>query len=138
MDMLREILSFYDVVDDLELKAPSISLWHAVMHRCNRGGWKDWTVITSSKLEALSGQGKTAVWSNLKTLKKNFARIYGTMVLYLLTVIAVNIFFGLFTLGVGLFVTIPLTFYFMTVLNSTLYYQNNNLRYYIDKNTIIN
>ena len=79
-----------------------------------------------------------ALFASLKLFRKNFARNYGTIVLYMLTAIALNVFFGLFTLGVGLFVTIPFTFYVLTALSSTLYYQDMNLRYYIDKNTIIN
>lgn len=77
-------------------------------------------------------------FSSVALLKKNFGRVYGAMVLYMILIIAVNVFFGIFTLGVGLFITVPLSLYFASILNSTLYYQNANLRYYIDKNTIIN
>lgn len=75
---------------------------------------------------------------SLKLLGHNFGRVYGSMLLFMLIAIALNLFFGIFTLGVGLLVTIPFTFFIMLVLNSTLYYQNNNLRYYVDKDTIIN
>lgn len=80
----------------------------------------------------------TAFFKSVGLLKRNFARNYSSMILYIIVAIALNVFFGIFTLGVGLFITAPLSIYLLTVLNSTLYYQNNNLRYYIDKNTIIN
>ena len=79
-----------------------------------------------------------AFYQSFKLLGKNFGRVYGSVTLYVTIAVAVNIFFGIFTLGVGLIVTVPLTFYMMFILNSTLYYQNNNLRYYVDKDTIIN
>ena len=81
-----------------------------------------------------------SLFQSLSLLKgnKKFGRVYGAMLLYELIVIAFNIFFGIFTLGVGLFITVPLSLYFMTVLNSTLYYQNSDLRYYIDAETIVN
>ena len=81
-----------------------------------------------------------SLFQSLSLLKENkrFGRVYGAMLLYLLLIIAFNIFFGIFTLGVGLFITVPLSLYFMTVLNSTLYYQNSGLRYYIDAETIVN
>jgi len=69
MDMFREILGFYDVVEDHELKSGAIALFFALLHRANRNGWKEWFIVSSKKLEALSGQGKTTVWSNLKVLK---------------------------------------------------------------------
>ena len=99
------------------------------------------TLLSGWAPEILHSENKKifpALFKSFKLCHKNFARNYGTMFLYVLVAIAINIFFGLFTLGVGLFVTIPFTFYLLTVLSSTLYYDNNNLRYYIDKNTIIN
>lgn len=69
---------------------------------------------------------------------KNFGRMYGSQVLFLVLAIALNLFFGIFTFGVGLIITGPLTLYYMTVLNCTLYYQNSGLRYYVDSETIIN
>jgi len=69
MDMYREILSFYDTVEDNDLKAGAISLWFALLHKANRSGWKEWFVVSGKKLEALSGQGKTAIWENLRVLK---------------------------------------------------------------------
>ena len=79
-----------------------------------------------------------AFFNSLKLFGKNFARSYGALLLYMIVAIAMNVLFGIFTLGVGLFFTIPFTYFILTVLSSTLYYQNNNLRYYVDKNTIIN
>jgi len=76
--------------------------------------------------------------SSLKLLGKNFWRVYTAMLLNMLVVIAINLFFGIFTLGVGLLITVPLTFYILMALNSTLYYQNRGLRYYVNKDTIVN
>lgn len=69
MDIFRELRGFYDIVEDYELKSGAIALYHALMHRANRSGWKEWFIVSSKRLEAISGQGKTSVWSNLKVLK---------------------------------------------------------------------
>ena len=51
-------------------------------------------------------------------------------------IIALNIFVGLFTLGAGLLISIPVSMLFVSILNMTLYYGKNGKRYYVDGTVI--
>jgi hypothetical protein len=70
--------------------------------------------------------------ASLKLSSKNFRSVYPAMVLFALFALAVNVFFGLFTLGVGLIITIPLTVCFRCVLNNVLYCTMSGRRYYVN------
>ncbi|GHV00687.1 hypothetical protein FACS1894211_08610 [Clostridia bacterium] len=75
---------------------------------------------------------------SVKRLRGNFRRDYVVYLLFFLAAIVFNVFFGLFTLLVGLVLTIPLTLFFLKVLNCVVFRQNSGLRYYIDKDNVVN
>jgi len=70
MNYIREIRGFYEFVEDNELRAGQIALWHALMHKANRGGWEEWFRVSDKKLAALAGLGRTTIWDQLKELRK--------------------------------------------------------------------
>jgi len=54
-----------------------------------------------------------------------------------LTILLVNVFGAIFTLGAGLFVSIPATIVWLASLNLTVYYVREKRRFYVADNTII-
>jgi len=51
---------------------------------------------------------------------------------------ALAVFLGVFTLGAGLFIFIPVSVLFFNILNNVVYYSYSGKRYYVDAETIIN
>ena len=49
----------------------------------------------------------------------------------------VNIFAGLFTLGVGLLITLPASYLLYLSFEFVNYYDREELKYFIDKNTVM-
>jgi hypothetical protein len=72
------------------------------------------------------------------SFRRNFRADYAVCTLFTVAAVAFNLFFGIFTLGVGFILTVPITRYVMTSLNCVLFYRNNGKRYYIDKDIVIN
>jgi hypothetical protein len=74
----------------------------------------------------------------LKAAKGKFGYNYVVYLLYFIAAMVFNVFFGLFTLLVGLILTVPLTLFFLKVLNCAVFRQNAGLRYYVDKDVVVN
>lgn len=106
-------------------------------------------IMISFKLTALSCWGpkitvddKGVIKSGLKGFRQVFRRktfwpIFSTFLVVIILIIALNIFVTFFTLGAGLFLTVPLTALWISCLNMTIYYITTGRRYYIDNDTII-
>jgi len=75
---------------------------------------------------------------SLGKLKGNFWRNYVSFISFFLAAIVFNVFFGLFTLTVGLLLTVPITFLFLKILCCVLFKHNSGLRYYVNKDTVVN
>ncbi len=69
---------------------------------------------------------------SVKKCVKHIKPIFSSFALSWLVIIAVNLFIGIFTFGVGLIVTVPISVAFINILNMTLFYGKSNKRYYVD------
>ncbi len=69
---------------------------------------------------------------SVKQAGKNLGSMYAYFLVSWVLIIAFNIFVGLFTIGVGLLISIPTSMLLISVLNMTLYYGKNGKRYYVD------
>ncbi len=69
---------------------------------------------------------------SVKKCIKHIKPILSSFALSLIIIIAINLFIGIFTLGVGLIVTIPISVMFINLLNMTLFFGKSNKRYYVD------
>lgn len=67
---------------------------------------------------------------------KSFGYIYSAFIVYFIVIIALNTVIGLFTFGVGLLVTIPLSVLLCTCVNNVITFDKNSRRYYVDGNII--
>lgn len=70
MKYLDEINSFYTLLETNSLSTPSIALWHALMHICNRTGWKREFNAANAVLELKTGLSKPAVRRARNALKQ--------------------------------------------------------------------
>ncbi len=63
---------------------------------------------------------------------RNIKSIFSSFALSWIIIISINVFVGIFTFGVGLIATVPISIMFINVLDMTLYYGKSNRRYYAD------
>lgn len=69
---------------------------------------------------------------SVKICFKRFGSIYSSYFVSMMLIIALGIFITLFTLGVGLFIVLPMSACYVSYLNITVYYNKTGRRYYID------
>ena len=62
--------------------------------------------------------------------------IFSSFAVTWIIIIALNMFVGIFTLGVGLLATVPISVMFLNILNMTVFYGKTNRRYYADGNIV--
>ena len=67
---------------------------------------------------------------------KKFPKVFSNAVISTLTIIVVNIFLGIFTLGVGLLITLPATMLFKAIFELCTYFGVKGERYYLSSTTI--
>ena len=66
----------------------------------------------------------------------NFGAIYSSFFVSWLLIVALNALVGLFTFGVGLLITVPVSMAFISILNMTVFYGKNGRRYYADSSVV--
>lgn len=71
-----------------------------------------------------------------KTTLKNYPRIISNAIVVSLSIVVLNIFLGIFTVGAGLFITIPLSVVFKCIFDTASYLGACGERYYVSENTI--
>ena len=69
---------------------------------------------------------------SVKNAFKNFGSIFAYFLVAWVLIIAFNVFVGLFTLGAGLLLSVPVSMLFISIMNMTLFYGKNGKRYYVD------
>ena len=77
-----------------------------------------------------------ALGLSIALFAKNFRQVYGGFLALWLLIIALNVFIGLFTFGVGLIATIPISMLIVNILNMTFYYTRTGKRFYADDKII--
>ena len=96
--------------------------------------------FTSDWLPALvrgkMGNKKSIVYTFSRKNKNTF-NVFSNFVVIIILILAVNIMATLFTFGVGLLLTFPASFVILISFEMVNYYDREELRYFIDKNTII-
>lgn len=72
------------------------------------------------------------LWFSLKFAFKNFLTLFSLFMIVWVIVIAFNVLIGVFTFLVGLLVTVPVSMFFINLLNMTFYYSRTSRSYYVD------
>ncbi len=71
-----------------------------------------------------------------KVVFKNYAKVISNSIVVALSIIVLNIFLGVFTIGAGLFITIPMSIVFKSIFELASYLGSKGERYYVAENTI--
>lgn len=79
----------------------------------------------------------SALKENFKCVKNKFGSIFSTSILLVLICFALNLIFAVFTLTVGLLVTIPFTVFMFVVFQMVSFFSAEGERYYIYTDTLI-
>ncbi len=67
---------------------------------------------------------------SVKKAGRNFFSVFWRFALTWVLIITLNLFIGIFTFGVGLIATVPVSMLFICILNMTLFYGKTGRRYY--------
>jgi hypothetical protein len=78
---------------------------------------------------------RAPVFASLKMSFKKSAKNFGSVFLSFLgiwaIILVINLFIGIFTFGIGLIATVPVSMLLVCVLNAALYYEKTARRYYV-------
>lgn len=81
------------------------------------------------------------IWKSLKTSIKNsfriFPRVFAGAIGVVATLIITNFFIGLFTFMVGLLITVPFSYFLVSVFGMIITYEGQGMRYYVDVYNVI-
>ena len=81
------------------------------------------------------------VFSGLKDsmmiLKRRFLQTYGNAFALVLTIVFLNVFGGVFTYGVGLIITVPVTLLLLSTFGMVAYYSASGQKYYLDPHNVM-
>lgn len=83
-----------------------------------------------------NGSAFKAFFRGNKKIIKSFFRIFSSAIIVVLTLIVVNVFLALFTLGSALLITLPASIVFICIFNLCAYFGAVGERYYLSKNSI--
>ena len=100
------------------------------------------TLLQSFKFTLFSGWVPTmvvlnhGVWKSLRVSIKNtfrkFPRIFSNAIGVVVTIILINIIFGLFTFMAGLLISVPASFLLYSAFGTVATYETQGMRYYVD------
>ena len=73
-----------------------------------------------------------ALWISIKHAFRHMGSLFSLFFIIWLIAFALNVFVGIFTFGVGLLVSAPVTMFFISLVNMTFYYGRAGKSYYVD------
>lgn len=73
-----------------------------------------------------------ALWISIKHAFRHMGSLFSLFFIVWLIAFALNVFVGIFTFGVGLLVSAPVTMFFINLVNMTFYYGRAGKSYYVD------
>lgn len=122
-------LSFWFTLLAIVLLLCLLSLFCAFKH-CLFDGWIPTMIILNY-----------GIWKSLKTSVKNsfriFPRVYAGAIGVVATLLISNFFIGLFTFMVGLLITVPFSYFLVSVFGMVITYEGQGMRYYVDVYNVI-
>lgn len=94
--------------------------------------------FVSAWMPAMIAGGKTVGQALKETArcKKSFWRRFGAYLIAAYLIVVVNVTFGLCTLGSGLFISVPLSYFFLLVMQFVNYYTDSGKKYFVTRDRI--
>lgn len=78
-----------------------------------------------------------ALKTSFKSVKKRFGRDFSNALGLILTIVFINMFSLVCTFGIGLIISLPISYVWCSTFCMTSYYTSNGLRYYVDSYNVI-
>ena len=69
--------------------------------------------------------------------QKDFSKVFSNAIILVLTIIIVNVIIGVFSVGAGLFITIPASMVLVVIFELISYYTTTKQRYYLSPTIIV-
>jgi membrane protein len=88
-------------------------------------GWSPAVIVDGKKIFP-------ALWFSVKQAFAHFGSIFSMYLIVWVIIIAFNFIIGTFTFLAGLLVTVPVSMFFINLLNMTFYYGRSGKSYYVD------
>ena len=74
---------------------------------------------------------------SIKNTFRNFSRVFSNAIGVVLTIVLINVIFGLFTFMAGLLISIPASFLLYSTFGMVVTYESQGMRYYVDVYNVI-
>ena len=78
-----------------------------------------------------------ALGNGIKVACKNYWKNLSNVLVAVLIAFVINFFFGLFSLGAGLFLTVPITVVSFAIIGMIIYFNGRGMRYYVYVDTFV-
>ncbi|MBO7508273.1 MAG: hypothetical protein J6T39_01345, partial [Clostridia bacterium] len=73
----------------------------------------------------------------IKAVCKRFFKIYSSFLIAVVALFVINVFALVFTAGVAILITLPITTLVLSILGDVMYFESLGMRYYVDGDKII-
>ena len=93
-------------------------------------GWSPAIVVDGKKIFPALG-------ASLKSAFSAFGSLFSLFMMVWVIIIVFNFIIGVFTFCAGLIVTVPVSIFFINLLNMTFYYNRNGKSYYVEGNVFV-
>lgn len=122
-------ISFWFTLLSIVLLLALLCCFCAFKH-CLFDGWVPTIVVMNySIIDALK--------KNIKNTFRIFPRVFAGAIGVVSTIIIVNFFIGIFTFSAGLLVTVPFSYFLVSVFGMVVAYEGQGMRYYVDVYNVI-
>lgn len=93
-------------------------------------GWSPAIVVDGKKIFP-------ALWASVKSAFSAFGSLFSLFMIVWVIIIVFNFIIGVFTFCAGLLVTVPVSVFFINLLNMTFYYNRNGKSYYVEGSVFV-
>lgn len=93
-------------------------------------GWSPAIVVDGKKIFP-------ALWVSVKSAFSAFGSLFSLFMIVWVIIIVFNFIIGVFTFCAGLLVTVPVSVFFINLLNMTFYYNRNGKSYYVEGSVFV-
>lgn len=93
-------------------------------------GWSPAIVVDGKKIFP-------ALWASVKGAFSAFGSLFSLFMIVWVIIIVFNFIIGVFTFCAGLLVTVPVSVFFINLLNMTFYYNRNGKSYYVEGSVFV-
>ena len=83
------------------------------------------------------GKGVGSALKETARCKRSFGRRFAAYLIAVYLIVVVNVTFALCTLGSGLLISIPLSYFFLLVMQFVNYYTDSGKKYFVSRDKVV-